>query len=254
MNIIFSSYGNDSIALIQWAHNSGLDDVHVVFTDTGWSPGWWVDRRKNLNVWVRSLGFTVVEIASEGMEALVRRKKAWPRGGGGKYQFCTEALKEAPAREWLDSVDPNCDATCLIGVRREESANRMNHPEFIVESDKHGGRELWAPLVRHTELMRNDLLAEAGVTPLPFRSKECYPCVNARKGELRNLGEEEIKRIEAIEIDMGINSKGNPRVMFSPKREGGAVGIRAVVENAKKSKAKNMPDAGLGCTAGYCGN
>ena len=39
--------------------------------------------------WAQGLGFVTHRIPSEGMAGLVGRKKAWPRGGGGKYQFCT---------------------------------------------------------------------------------------------------------------------------------------------------------------------
>lgn len=41
MNVISVSYGNDSLAMIQWAHENGLDDVIVVYIDTGWSGESW---------------------------------------------------------------------------------------------------------------------------------------------------------------------------------------------------------------------
>ena len=158
MNIIFASYGNDSLALIQWAHESGLEDVTVAYSDTGWAADYWGDRVKEAECWAQSLGFDTVRLESEGMSNLVRRKKAWPRGGGGKFQFCTMELKEKPAVKWLENIDPDCEATCYIGVRREESANRATFPEWVEESERHGGRSLCAPLVRHTEANRNALL------------------------------------------------------------------------------------------------
>lgn len=230
--VIFASYGNDSVALIQWAYERGLNGVHVAYTDTGWAADYWAERVCQGEAWVRSLGFTPHRIASEGMEGLVRRKKAWPRGGGGKYQFCTEALKEEPANAWLDLVDPAQEVTCMVGVRREESDNRATFPEHTEASDKHGGRELWAPLVRHTAAMRDALALKSPLPLLPTRSKECWPCANARKGELRLLDEPRICRIEGLEHEMGTNSCGNERVMFSPARHGGAIGIRAVVHDA----------------------
>ena len=42
--VIFASYGNDSIALIQWAHERGLQGVHVAYSDTGWAAPWWAAR------------------------------------------------------------------------------------------------------------------------------------------------------------------------------------------------------------------
>lgn len=250
-NLIFASYGNDSIALIQWAHERGLPGVHVAYSDTGWAAQWWPQRVEQAEAWVRSLGFTPHRIASEGMEALVMRKKAWPRGGGGKYQFCTEALKKEPARAWLALNDPQGETTCLTGVRREESENRRDAPEHVLASDDHGGRELWQPLVRHTETMRDELVRKTPMPLLPFRSKECWPCVNVRKQELKLLDDEARNRVHVIEVRAGVNSKGNYRVMFSPARHGGAVGIDAVIEDAKHNSDELFTTAG--CASGWCG-
>lgn len=86
---------------------------------------------------------------------------------------------------------------------------------------------------------------------LPFRSKECWPCVNAKKKELRLLDDPTRNRVRRIETSAGINSKGNARVMFSPKRHGGAVGIDAVVEDAKHNSDDLFLTAG--CESGWCG-
>lgn len=252
MNILFASYGNDSCALIQWAYECGLQDVIVAYSDTGWAADWWNERVQQAEQWAQSLGFKTVRLTSEGMAGLARRKKAWPRGGGGKYQFCTAELKEKPAVEWMEQIDPDKEATCLIGVRREESANRATFPEFTLDSENHGGRELWAPLVRHTEVDRNALLAKTPFAPLPHRSRECSPCTNCNNRELKLLSEADIIKVENLESELGVNSKGNPRVMFSPKRHGGAVGIRAVVSHA--SKGMNDLFGPTGCDGGWCGS
>lgn len=249
--VIFASYGNDSVALIQFAHERGLSNVVVAYSDTGWAASWWGERVCKAEEWARSLGFETARISSEGMQSLVKRKKAWPRGGGGRFQFCTDALKQQPAIAWLDEVDPDKAAICMIGIRREESANRATFPEHTPDSEKHGGRDLWAPLVRHTESDRNVLLARTPFQPLPTRSKECWPCVNATKGELKLMNEETAQRIRLIEVEMGTNSKGNERVMFSPARHNGAVGIDAVILDALRG-ADDMFSAG--CDGGWCGS
>ena len=250
MNIIFASYGNDSCALIQWAHERGLQDVTVAYSDTGWAADWWRERVAQGEAWAQSYGFKTTTIPSVGMHNLVRRKKAWPRGGGGKFQFCTHELKEKPANEWMETIDPDKQATCLIGIRREESANRAQFPERTHDSPKHGGRDLWAPLVRHTEAMRDELLSRTPFKPLPHRSKECWPCVNARKAELKLMDEPTLIRVRLIEDEMGVNSKGNARVMFSPARHGESVGIDAVVEDAKHGMDDLFTSA---CDGGWCG-
>ena len=175
------------------------------------------------------------------------------RGGGGKYQFCTDALKKQPAREWLDKHDPDKEATCIVGIRRCESRNRKDFPEWKEFSEEHGGRELWAPLVRHSDLQRNALIKRTPFDVLPYKSKECWPCVNAGKRELKNLEPERIKIIGDLERQMGINSKGNPRVMFSPKRHGGAVGIDAVVVDANRGKDDLFAENLKLCDSGWCG-
>lgn len=251
MNVIFASYGNDSVALIQWAHEQALRDVTVLYSDTDWAAEKWPARVADGEAWAQSLGFATAR-TSASMLDLVRKKKAWPRGGGGKFQFCTLHLKELPALAWLDDCDPDADAVCMVGIRREESDNRTTFPEWTEGSPRHGGRSLHAPLVRHTEAMRDELALRSPMPLLPTKSKECWPCVNANQGELKQLDDAAIIRIEAIETEMGINSKGNARVMFSPRRHGGAIGIRAVVEQAKHGMDDMYHPSG--CDGGWCGS
>lgn len=249
--VIFASAGNDSVALIQWAHEHGMQPI-VAYTNTGWAAAKWADRVARMRTWVESLGMAFVEVHSMGMAALVEMKQAWPRGGGGRFQFCTKHLKEAPALVWLDKVDPDREATCMVGIRREESANRTFFPEWTEESPNHGGRQLHAPLVRHREAERDALVLKSPLEVLPHRSKECYPCVNARNGEIAAMDEPAIVKVEDIETRAGINSKGNARVMFSPAKHGGAVGIRAVVEYRRGAMDDMYEPAG--CDGGWCGH
>jgi 3'-phosphoadenosine 5'-phosphosulfate sulfotransferase (PAPS reductase)/FAD synthetase len=249
---IFASYGNDSIALIQWMFEKygKSKRIAVVYTSTGWAAEYWAERVKRGEEWVRSLGFDAFTIESEGMENLVRRKKAWPRAGG-KYQFCTENLKQKPALAWLDSVDAGKEIICCVGVRREESENRADFPEWTDESEKHGGRELYAPLVRHTEKMRNALIKKTPFDFLPTRSKECWPCTWANHQELRVLDEPARIKVLNLETEMGVNSKGNPRVLFRPVRFKGAVGINAVLDYVRRTGDDMFNNKG--CDGGWCG-
>jgi 3'-phosphoadenosine 5'-phosphosulfate sulfotransferase (PAPS reductase)/FAD synthetase len=227
-----------------------LENVCVVYSDTGWAAEYWEERVVKAEDWCLSNGFRVARTSCEGMAELIKRKKAWPRGGGGKFQFCTETLKKEPARKWLDEADPDKEATCLNGVRRLESRNRISAPEWTEESEGHGGRELWSPLVRHTEETRNELIAKTPFAVLPYKSKECWPCVNAGKRELKHLEPERVDLIDRMETEAGINSKGNARVMFSPRRHNGAIGIRAVIEDAQKGMDEMLPISI--CSSGWC--
>lgn len=253
-HVIFASYGNDSVALIQWAHERELDEVIVAYSDTGWAARWWTERVANAEGWARSLGFGTHRIQSRGMKDLVRSRKGWPRQG---MQFCTTELKIEPAKRWLAAVDPEREAVCLVGVRREESRSRAAWPEFTEESENHGGRTLWAPLVRVTTEERDALLERAGWPPLPHRSMECAPCVNANRADIRAVPEETIEAIASFEAELGHTSKGKPRTMFRPYRHQGAVGIREVKRWADASHGKFKPlvvlGNGGGCDSGMCG-
>ena len=254
--VLFCSYGNDSIALIQWMAEKGYRDrCAVAYSETGWASDEWGERVVKGECLARGYGFETHRLKpspplENGFVSLVRLKKAFPRNG---MQFCTGLLKIAPAAEWLEKVDPERDVTCCVGVRREESRSRAKWPEFTPESSAHGGRELWAPLVRVGTADRDSLIRRAGFEPLPHRSKECYPCINANRGDLRLLSEERIRRIEILEGEMGHTSKGKPRTMFRPYRHQGAVGIREVIRWAWSERGKYDPEDGGGCDSGMCG-
>jgi hypothetical protein len=248
--ILASSYGNDSIALIQFARERELADVAVLYNDTGWAAAWWSARVNELEVWVRSLGFTAARTSSVGMETLVKNKRGWPRSG---MQFCTEELKRKPSLAWQEAHDPERKAVCLVGVRREESKERANWPEFIEGSFANGGRTLWSPLVNFSREERDALVRRAGFDPLPHRSRECSPCVNANRKDLVSLAEPEIARVERIEHELGFTQSGKPRVLFRPARKMGAVGIRQVIRWARAEPGKFKLEAVEDCDSGLCG-
>jgi 3'-phosphoadenosine 5'-phosphosulfate sulfotransferase (PAPS reductase)/FAD synthetase len=158
--VISCSYGNDSRAMIQWAHESGIDlfgQVTVVYCDTGWAAPSWAEEIATGEALAHRCGFETVRLTSIGMEELVRTKSGFP---GNAQQFCTMFLKGLPYLQWLDEIDPQRTAVTMVGKRREESAARANTPEFVYESEYHGGRTLWHPLYTHT--VRSGRTATAG--------------------------------------------------------------------------------------------
>lgn len=271
--VIFSSYGNDSVALLQWAHEQELEDVHVVYSDTGWAAKMWADRVERLEQWAQSLGFVTHRTTSIGFEGLAFEKKAFPTQ---MYQWCSYRLKIEPGERWLDENDPECRAICLVGVRREEGPDRAEFPIFNVKSGSHGGRVMIAPMADWSEEARNTFLERAGVEPLPHRSMECGPCINSNRGDLRAMREEDIAKAEDLENRLndhfGLTRNGKRRTLFRPHRHMGAVGVREVVKWAMADRGKYQPpdefdellddDAGekedqmlgsSGCEAGWCG-
>lgn len=234
MNVISSSYGNDSIALIQWAHENNLPDVIVAYCDTGWAaPGW--DQRVAQGEFLCDLyGFEVAHIHSIGMEELVKMKKGWPCN---QYQFCTMHLKGVPFLEWLDPIDPTHQANVLIGKRRAESKKRADTPCYIMNSEYHGERMVFHPLYLLSHEERDELVKRAGMEILPHRSQECSPCVNANRDDFLLLTKEQIENVNRIECDLG-------KPMIRPKRYQG-MGIYGVMMWAKygtQLKRENMDD------------
>lgn len=242
------------MALVQWLHESGKaagKRVICVYADTGWASPEWPARVARGEALARSYGFDVARVGGRTLYQLAQKRKAWPRNG---MQFCTSDLKVTPITEWLSAVDPDGESVIAIGIRRSESAARSQWPEYVSESDKHGGRDAWFPLVRVTDTERDALLRRAGFEPLPHRSRECYPCVNSNRADLRTLDAARVEEIAAMEEAMGTTSKGKPRTLFRPSSKGGAVGIREVVRWAQSAPGKFDTDQPSlpGCDGGWC--
>lgn len=225
MNLISASYGNDSVAMIQWAHEAVLSAVTVVYCNTGWAAPYWAQRVEKGEALAKSYGFATHRVKSAGMEQLVRDRKGFP---ANQYQFCTAELKAFPINDWMDEIDPKGEAVMNIGKRRDESEARKTTEEYIYESEYHGGRTVRHPLFAHTQAMRDELLDRAGFGVLPHRSRECSPCVNANRQDFLDLTPGEIERVNKLEVEIA-------RPMYRPKRFG-AMGIYGVVAWAEKGR------------------
>jgi 3'-phosphoadenosine 5'-phosphosulfate sulfotransferase (PAPS reductase)/FAD synthetase len=136
----------------------------------------------------------------------------------------------------------------VLGLRRAESQERAKTPEYIESSERHGGRDVWCPLFAHSDEDRNALLARAGFEPLPHRSMECAPCINANRADLRALTEVDIAKVEQLEARVG-------KTMFRSARHNGAKGVREVIAWAYSSPGKYDPkQMSFGCDSGMCGS
>ncbi len=230
--VIFVSYGNDSIALIQWAHEARLDGVAVVFTDTGWAADGWMERVEASERWVKSLGFTPHRTHSVGFRQLARDKKGFPTQ---QFQWCSYVLKIEPGKRWLELHDPDCRAVCLLGVRREESQDRADFPAYLLNSGNHGGRVMVAPFADYTTEQRDALIARAGYTVLPHRSRECK-CINSKRADMRRFTDTDWAEIKSAEEEIG-------KTMFRPHRHMGASGADEVRRWANSDYGKFIPAA-----------
>ena len=249
MHIISASYGNDSIALIQWAYENKLEDVFVLYADTGWCHPDWAERVKTGMDFADSCGFTTWIVKGEfTFETIVKMRKGFPNQ---KYQWCSGLLKGIPLNEFQFFLDPKCTAKILIGKRRAESNNRKDTPEFVLSSEYHEGRTVWHPLYKHTDEMRDILAERAEFEILPHRSMECCPCINANRFDLRNTPEVQIERVRVLEKAVG-------NTMFKPSRTCGAVGIDQVLDWAWSSRGRykagqQMLFSPQECQSSFCG-
>lgn len=245
--VIFVSYGNDSVALLQWAHEQQLEGVHVVYTDTGWAADGWLERVEKAEAWAQGLGFTTHRTKSIGFRQLARDKKGFPTQ---RFQWCSYILKIKPGEEWLAANDPDARAVCVVGVRREEHESRANFPECNPKSGNHGGRVLLAPFATYTAEQRNELIVRAGFEVLSHRSRECK-CINSNKRDFLRFTEADVAEIREAEAEIG-------KTMFRPHRHMGAKGIDQVMDWARSPRGKYDPEAEpetdlLSCSPhGYC--
>jgi hypothetical protein len=263
--VVGCSWGNDTVATVQFLREAAFTNVRCLYNDTGWPSPEWPARVERMEAWAQSLGYTTFRTSSEGMEALVHRKKGWPRQG---MQFCTEALKIEPTLAWLAANDPDHQATGVNGKRAPESHVRASTVEWIECSLSWGGRRLWQPLFAHDEAERNALIVRAGHEVLATKSRECMLCVNTNRIGLRAASEGAVAWVERVERDLGSGIKsGKPKTMFRPARKMGATGIREVVAWAKSAPGRYNPlqddlfslDDGTGpsatdtgCDEGFC--
>lgn len=254
--VIFASYGNDSIAMIQWAQEQELEGVAVVFTDTGWAGAGWMERVDRCEDWVRSLGFAPHRTTSIGFVELARRKKSFPKQ---QFQWCSGILKIEPGQKWLDEHDPERKAVCLVGVRREESRKRAAFPAYLLNSASHGGRVMVAPLVEYTDAQRDVLIRRAGFEVLPHRSRECR-CINANRDDMRRFTDGDWQAIREAETEIGqymyrpskhMQAAGADEVRRWANSERGA--YRPLSPSAVAQTSDELPEEDLsGCTPGWC--
>lgn len=192
------SGGKDSAALSLHLRELGIEHDRV-FLDAGWEHQQTYDYiRGELT---RVLG-PITEIrAARQMEDLVRAKAMFP---SRQRRFCTEELKVAPMRAYLAKLQAGgTQVVNAIGIRHEESRQRAAALEW--EPSETFGCDVWAPLVRWT---LDDVIAihkRHGLRPNPLylmgaSRVGCWPCIFARKAEIRLIADLDPARIERLRV------------------------------------------------------
>ncbi len=245
MHIIISNYSKRSLALIQWAAERSLPEVTVCYVDTGWSAQGWLEFVSAAERFCRGRGFRVRRLASRVTFAdLMDIKRGFP---SRKHQWCSLHLKGITLLQWLDEIDADCRATLLLARGAGGESFEKQVPEFVEESEYHGGRRVWHPLFDTDDSELERLFSATGLT-LPAGCSECAPCINSSAAELCRLSEEDIRRIEELEEELGV-----PMFTVGDAAESG---IRAVIHRAREQNPDDeRRPFKYGCSAEFgCGS
>lgn len=235
--MVSMSGGKDSTALALWLKRAGVRFTPI-FCDTGWEHPATYDYIRD--VLEPAFGrFVVLRNESlwrdtpdgwlGGMETSVYKHKMFPSGA---VKFCTRDLKVTPAQNYFSAERVRCGVKPInaVGIRAEESAKRSTMAE-IEEQDE---TTIWRPLIAWTEQQVIDLHNAEHMPPNPLYIKGaarvgCFPCIYARKHEIRHMSYAEPERIKQIaDLERRVNAhraahgKDTPATFFKSRREDGA--------------------------------
>jgi len=209
------SGGKDSAALSLHLRELGIEHRRV-FADTGWEHP---DTYRYLDSLEAVIGPIERVRPLLGMADLIRKKGMFP---GRTRRFCTSELKVRPLNAYMASIDPEWRAIVAVGIRADESTARAGLEEW-----EHDGnameRWVWRPLIRWTV---DDVIAihkRHGLAPNPLylRGAErvgCWPCIYARKAEIRMVAEESPERIDEIrELEDAVRARMEERISSDPE-------------------------------------
>jgi 3'-phosphoadenosine 5'-phosphosulfate sulfotransferase (PAPS reductase)/FAD synthetase len=262
------SGGKDSAAMSLHLRELGIEHRRV-FMDTGWEHEATYDYLRG--ELTRVIG-PIEEIrGSMTMEDLIRRKAMFP---SRQRRFCTEELKVKPMKAYLEraryadceehcpgshppgSAEPVCccgrerEILNAIGIRAGESLARSKMPEW--EHPPHFDCEVWRPIIMWSEQDVIDIHRRHGLKPNPLylmgaSRVGCWPCIMARKGEIRLIADKDPSRIDRLrvledELTEAARSRGHEgdaakRCWFQPPTgRVGTAGIDEIVEWSRTSR------------------
>lgn len=198
--ILRSQYGDESIALVQWAFEAGLSGT-VVSIDTGWAAAGWQDRVLKGEAHAKRCGFKIERLISPiTFSEAVQGRKSFP---SAELQWCTGLLKGLPFLDWLEPIDLSGEAIILIAKRKAAAMANATLAEWIEPCQYHGDRTVWHPLIEVEDLERDALLERAGFIPLGHRALECDPCINSSAADLKRLARADQQKYKRLEAEIG---------------------------------------------------
>tara|TARA_Y100000593_G_scaffold74465_1_gene137050 strand:- start:72 stop:1040 length:969 start_codon:yes stop_codon:yes gene_type:complete len=189
------SGGKDSTAMALLLKEAGLPYV-AYHCDTGWE-------HEETAAYVRDylpsvIGPIEILPSDKGLAERAIHKGIWP---SRRIRWCTDELKLKPAKRFLGAFDS--EPISVVGIRALESATRAKYPEW--ERSSLFDCEVWRPLLRWSF---DDVIAmhtRHGVLPNPLYLRGatrvgCWPCVYAKKSEIRLIADIDPARIDRLRI------------------------------------------------------
>jgi 3'-phosphoadenosine 5'-phosphosulfate sulfotransferase (PAPS reductase)/FAD synthetase len=218
--IVSVSGGKDSTAMCLHLFELGYtkDDFDRVFMDTGWEHASTYEYLDELESTVGKIirlkaEVPIPESARSAVEQFekrlgfespfIRRVFKYQSFPSRRIRWCTRELKIAPVTAYFDSLD--YEFISVVGIRKEESLKRSKMEEW--EYSDHWDAWVWRPLINWTEKDVIDIHHRFGLVPnrLYLNGSTrvgCYPCINSRKKEIKNLEDERISLIRDLEIEL----------------------------------------------------
>lgn len=272
------SGGKDSTAMCLHFRERGIPHERV-FADTGWEHD---HTYRYIDKLEERLGPITRVKGPRSMVELVRSKAMFP---SRVRRFCTEELKVKPLFDHLfeRQRDTGRQVVNAVGVRAAESRARSKLPEIDGYRDKRGEFEIWRPIIDWSEQDVIDIHRRHDLAPNPLYFEGatrvgCWPCIYARKAEIRHVANSTPERIDLLRAleeeiteaaDARAAAKGEtneyPRTFFAGRGpsalagRAGAMRIDEVVEwsrtahGGRQMLLLDVPDPEEGCVRwGMC--
>jgi len=192
------SGGKDSAAMSLYLAELGIPHERV-FLDTGWEHD--LTYEYLTGELARVLGPIKWIAAPRKMEELIRHKGMFP---SRLRRFCTQELKVFPMARYLrERMDSGVEVVNAVGIRAAESEARAQLSAW--EESQTFDCEIWRPLLSWSEADVIAIHQRHGLRPNPLyllgaSRVGCWPCVYARKSELRLLAETDPKRVVRLRL------------------------------------------------------
>lgn len=197
--VLSISGGKDSTAAALALREAGLV-FRMVFADTGWEAR---ETYTHLDYLRTVLGPIDVVGVPGGMVAKIKARAGFP---ARMQRWCTRELKLEVLRAYHDAIEATgVETVCVVGVRAGESDARakMSELEDEPEGARSWGGWVWRPLLSWSveDVIRIHNRHGVRMNPLYHRGHDrvgCYPCIFARKEEIRLIAEHCPERIDEI--------------------------------------------------------